>query len=278
MSNFQPNVYLAAPIYEVRAYVLSRWGGVDSGARGDSRHCSGRSSHNAAIGGCKQESPLNGVAYHPNFVHAWDWGHHYAPGYKDVGNYLLHGPGQKYVRYIIMDGTIYYPDHRGGGSEPSSGHTWHMHISWMPGTHNLTGVNWFDSGLGSPGTAPGFNGLNIGGLKVPELSEQKLAFMMIGQSQSVVKQLTQEFKNQDGRTKAMLGVLANAINGDADREEFERLLNEDRQARVVADEELRTAIKNDVQELIENMDVIDGAPADDVAMAVVDLFVKRLGE
>ena len=110
------------------------------------------------------------------------------------------------------------------------------------------------------------------------LTKKELEWMFIKSNSYIVEQLTQEFSNQDARFKAMLGVVLNAVNGEADVSEFKELLEQDQAAREAWAEELRESVKKDVIEIIENMDVIDGAPADDVAKAVVDMFTERLEE
>lgn len=95
------------------------------GIVGDQAHSVRTSSHNCAP---NQESG----DYHPNFAHALDIGHHGDRGLAaEIRNVLL---GDRRTRYVIDNGTGYYPTHRGGGTFRSSGHTTHLHVSFQPGT------------------------------------------------------------------------------------------------------------------------------------------------
>lgn len=102
-------------------------GGVYLGSVGDQAHATRKSSHNCAP---MQESPVDGVAYAPNFAHAVD----YRPASEAIGEEMarlaLQDPR---VRYVIFDNVGRKPD----GSTWTTDHpTWH--VSFLPGTHDDT--------------------------------------------------------------------------------------------------------------------------------------------
>lgn len=102
-------------------------GGVYLGSVGDQSHQTRSSSHNCAP---RQESPVNGVAYAPQYAHARDA----RPSSHAVGMEMVHAHLQDpRCRYVIYDGVGYKPD-------GSTWLTYHptFHFSAMPGTHNDT--------------------------------------------------------------------------------------------------------------------------------------------
>lgn len=128
---------------------LARWPGVTFlGIVGDQAHQTRRSSHNCAP---MQESG----AYDPNFAHALDVGH---GGDRVLATAIrtafLADPR---VRYVIDNGVGYYGDDYSPGAFRrvwdavrrvftrtgprtfrSSGHTTHVHVSFLPGTTHDT--------------------------------------------------------------------------------------------------------------------------------------------
>lgn len=106
------------------------------GICGDFAHSLRVSGHNCGRSPGGVESPINGVGYDPNFCHALDIGHGGDRAKaKRMRDRFLQDPR---VRYVIDNGTGYYPAHRGGGTFTSSGHDTHLHVSFMPGsTHNV---------------------------------------------------------------------------------------------------------------------------------------------
>lgn len=102
---------------------LATWPGVTFlGIVGDQAHQTRRSSHNCAP---MQESG----AYDPNHAHALDVGH---GGDRTLAAAIrvafLADPR---TRYVIDNGTGYKPD---GSTFGSTGHTTHVHVSFLPGT------------------------------------------------------------------------------------------------------------------------------------------------
>lgn len=101
-------------------------GGVHLGIVGDQAHASHASSHNCAP---NQESPVNGVAYHPNYAHAWDA----RPATKAIGEAMRAATlRDDRCRYVLYDNV---------GTKPN-GETWTLdhptyHVSFLPGTHDI---------------------------------------------------------------------------------------------------------------------------------------------
>jgi len=133
------------------------------GIVGDQAHQTRVSGHNC---GALQESslinPATGLltAYPDQYAHALDIGHGGNRSLAtEIRTRLLADP-QKRVRYVIDNGTIYYPEWRGGGTSSGSGHSEHLHVSFTPwSTYNVS--SWF----GPPPTAfplkPGDHGFPV---------------------------------------------------------------------------------------------------------------------
>ena len=103
-------------------------GGVYLGSVGDQAHASRTSSHNCAPN--SQESPVNGVSYHPNFAHAWDA----RPATHEIGMAMVRETlADPRVRYINFADVRYFPD---GRTEYTDHPT--FHVSMLPGTHDDT--------------------------------------------------------------------------------------------------------------------------------------------
>lgn len=103
-------------------------GGVFLGSVGDQAHNTRTSSHNCAPN--SQESPINGVSYHPDFAHAWDA----RPSSMEIGLAMVRETlADKRVRYINFADVRYFPD---GRTEATDHPT--FHVSFLPGTHNDT--------------------------------------------------------------------------------------------------------------------------------------------
>ena len=102
------------------------------GICGDIAHSLRQSGHNCANtpGGC--EDAINGVGYPVEYCHALDIGH---GGDRSKAQRMRTAllPDRR-VRYVIDNGVGYYPAHRGGGTFSSSGHSEHLHVSFMPGS------------------------------------------------------------------------------------------------------------------------------------------------
>lgn len=104
------------------------------GICGDFAHSIRPSGHNCQNTPGGNENPINGVDYDPRYCHALDIGHGGDRAKaKRIRDVLLKDPR---VRYVIDDGIGYYPDHRGGGTFQSVGHDTHLHVSFMPGSHD----------------------------------------------------------------------------------------------------------------------------------------------
>lgn len=103
-------------------------GGVFLGSVGDQAHATRTSSHNCAPN--SQESAVNGVAYHPDFAHAWDC----RPASNEIGMDMVRAtlPDRR-VRYINFADVRYFPD---GRTESTDHPTYH--VSFLPGTHDDT--------------------------------------------------------------------------------------------------------------------------------------------
>lgn len=102
------------------------------GICGDFAHSQRRSGHNCGQAPGGQESPVNGVSYDTRYCHALDVGHGGDRAKaKRIRDAFL---ADSRTRYVIDDGIGYYPPHRGGGTFRSTGHTTHVHVSFMPGT------------------------------------------------------------------------------------------------------------------------------------------------
>lgn len=124
----------------------ARWGDdvYFLGIVGDQAHSTRRSGHNCGSAPGGQESPVDGVAYDPSYAHALDIGHGgNRPLAARIRADLLADPR---TRYVIDNGTGYYPDHRGGGTFASTGHDEHLHVSFMPGTTHDTRPFYTDPG------------------------------------------------------------------------------------------------------------------------------------
>lgn len=106
---------------------LATWPGVTFlGIVGDQAHQTRRSSHNCAP---MQESG----DYDPNCAHALDVGH---GGDRALAALIREAfLADPRTRYVIDNGTGYYPD---GRTFRSSGHTTHVHVSFLPGTTHDT--------------------------------------------------------------------------------------------------------------------------------------------
>jgi hypothetical protein len=102
------------------------------GVCGDHAHSLRQSGHNCANTPGGNESPIGGVDYSPEFCHALDIGH---GGDRDKAKRMREAllPDTR-VRYVIDNAVGFYPPHRGGGTFTSSGHTDHLHVSFMPGS------------------------------------------------------------------------------------------------------------------------------------------------
>jgi hypothetical protein len=134
VSNFTAACSEAPAAQAIRDQTLAAFGGTNLGIKGDDAHCGSSSSHNC--GRCGQESPVNGVAYHGGFAHAWDWGHGNNPDRYRIADRWR---ADKRTRYVIVDGRVLFGHHyRGGSGSFVGGHVSHWHISLMPGTHNET--------------------------------------------------------------------------------------------------------------------------------------------
>ena len=106
------------------------------GICGDYAHSIRRSGHNCGRSPGGVESSINGVGYDPRYCHALDIGHggDRAKAKRMRDAFLRDGR----VRYVIDNGIGYYPPSRGGGTFSSSGHSTHIHVSFMPGsTHQV---------------------------------------------------------------------------------------------------------------------------------------------
>jgi len=112
-------------------------GGVFLGSVGDQAHSTRASSHNCASAPGGQESPVNGVAYHPGYAHAWDG----RPRTKAIGEAMRAATlKDRRCRYVLFDNV---------GTKPN-GETWTLdhptwHVSMNPGTHDDTRP-FFDEG------------------------------------------------------------------------------------------------------------------------------------
>lgn len=124
-----------APVAErCWADAQARWGSRVTflGIVGDQAHSVRQSGHNCASAPGGQESPIDGVGYAPGFAHALDLGH---GGDRELATEIRQALlADRRTRYVIDNGTVYYPAHRGGGTSPSSGHESHIHWSGMPGS------------------------------------------------------------------------------------------------------------------------------------------------
>lgn len=120
------------------AYNVPGPGGVFLGSVGDQAHSTRRSSHNCAGAPGGQESPVNGVAYHPDYAHAWDA----RPASHDLAMEMVRATlADPRCRYVIYDSVGYKPD----GSTWSTYHPT-FHVSFLPGTHDDTRPFFADQG------------------------------------------------------------------------------------------------------------------------------------
>jgi hypothetical protein len=104
------------------------------GICGDYAHSMRQSGHNCAQAPGGNESAIGGVDYVAEYCHALDIGHGGDRGKAQRMRDALLSDSR--VRYVIDNGTGYYPPHRGGGTFSSTGHETHVHVSFMPGSTN----------------------------------------------------------------------------------------------------------------------------------------------
>ena len=185
------------------------------GICGDFAHSQRRSGDNCGAAPGGQELPINGVGYDTRHCHALDIGH---GGNRELAakirNALLADPR---VRYVLDNGTGYYPPHRGGGTFTSFDHTEHVHVSFMPGT--TFDVRPFFTGQVTP-TPPQTGGWLMAGEKEEIQRDIRLAAGLIladskerqDQTNDLIRRKAAASRRRDEALAAAIGELGGDVN------------------------------------------------------------------